>query len=75
MSTVASGRVRACARAGPPQLLDAGADERSLRRFLHGLPGVDPVGVEQRAAGLATRSIKKAVEAAGHRPGHLGWST
>jgi deoxyribose-phosphate aldolase len=30
-----------------------------LRRFLHGLPGADPVGVEQRSAGLATRSIKK----------------
>jgi deoxyribose-phosphate aldolase len=35
-------------------------DESSLRRFLHGLPGVDQVGVEQRAAGLGTRSIKKA---------------
>ncbi len=35
------------------------ADEASLRRFLHGLPGVDPVGLEQRAAGLATRSLKK----------------
>ena len=41
-------------------LVDATADESSLRRFLFGLPGVDPVGVEQRAAGLATRSIKKA---------------
>ena len=30
----------------------------ALRRFLHGLPGVDQVGVEQRAAGLGTRSIK-----------------
>ena len=29
-----------------------------LRRFLHGLPGVDRVGAEARAAGLATRSIK-----------------
>ena len=44
----------------PPHLADASADEAALRRFLHGLPGVDPVGVEQRAAGLATRSIKKA---------------
>ena len=35
------------------------ADEASLRRFLAGLPGVDPVGLEQRAAGLATRSLKK----------------
>lgn len=29
-----------------------------LRRFLHGLPGVDRVGAEQRAAMLASRSIK-----------------
>src|ERR687896_371182 len=41
-------------------LADVTRDESSLRRFLHGLPGVDQVGVEQRAAGLATRSIKKA---------------
>lgn len=40
-------------------LADATRDEQSLRRFLHGLPGVDAVGVEQRAAELATRSIKK----------------
>jgi deoxyribose-phosphate aldolase len=32
--------------------------DRSLRRFLHGLPGVDQVGAEARAAMLATRSIK-----------------
>jgi len=44
----------------PPALADAVRDDASLRRFLHGLPGVDQVGVEQRAAGLATRSIKKA---------------
>ncbi|ACU95625.1 deoxyribose-phosphate aldolase [Saccharomonospora viridis] len=43
----------------PAELADAIRDERSLRRFLHGLPGVDQVGVEQRAANLATRSIKK----------------
>nr|WP_235502185.1 deoxyribose-phosphate aldolase [Angustibacter sp. Root456] len=30
----------------------------SLRRFLHGLPGVDQVGLEARAAALGTRSIK-----------------
>src|ERR1700738_4565966 len=30
----------------------------SLRRFLHGLPGVDRVGAEARAAMLASRSIK-----------------
>jgi hypothetical protein len=44
----------------PAHLADAVADEAALRRFLHGLPGVDPVGVEARAAALATRSIKKA---------------
>jgi deoxyribose-phosphate aldolase len=34
--------------------------ETSFRRFLHGLPGVDQVGAELRAASLATRSIKAA---------------
>ena len=37
---------------------DITASESSLRRFLHGLPGVDQVGAEARAAGLGTRSIK-----------------
>ncbi len=32
--------------------------DASLRRFLHGLPGVDQVGAEARAAALGTRSIK-----------------
>ena len=41
-------------------LADVTRDESSLRQFLHGLPGVDPVGVESRAAALATRSIKAA---------------
>jgi deoxyribose-phosphate aldolase len=44
----------------PAHLADATADVTSLRRFLLGLPGVDPVGIEMRAAGLATRSIKRA---------------
>ncbi|WP_328817280.1 deoxyribose-phosphate aldolase [Nonomuraea cypriaca] len=30
----------------------------SLRAYLHGLPGVDEVGVRRRAADLATRSVK-----------------
>jgi deoxyribose-phosphate aldolase len=47
----------------PSTLLDPAFDdvtrsEASLRRFLHGLPGVDQVGAEARAAGLGTRSIK-----------------
>ena len=37
---------------------DVTASTATMRRFLHGLPGVDQVGVEARAAGLATRSIK-----------------
>ncbi|GAA3017868.1 deoxyribose-phosphate aldolase [Actinokineospora globicatena] len=45
---------------GTTELTDVTRDEASLRRFLHGLPGVDAVGIEQRSAGLATRSIKKA---------------
>ncbi|HET6776002.1 MAG TPA: deoxyribose-phosphate aldolase [Acidimicrobiales bacterium] len=39
-------------------LADVTASNAALRRFLHGLPGVDQVGVEARAAALATRSIK-----------------
>jgi deoxyribose-phosphate aldolase len=41
------------------ELADATRDDASLRRFLHGLPGVDQVGLERRSAVLATRSIKK----------------
>jgi deoxyribose-phosphate aldolase len=39
-------------------LADVATSAASLRRFLHGLPGVDQVGAEERAARLATRSIK-----------------
>src|SRR6201998_3420640 len=60
-------------QSGPRDALDApgfsaaafraGADmatsDAALRQVLHGLPGVDEVGAAQRAAGLATRSIKK----------------
>jgi deoxyribose-phosphate aldolase len=42
-----------------PVLADATASETALRRFLHGLPGVDEVGAAARADALATRSIKK----------------
>jgi deoxyribose-phosphate aldolase len=38
-------------------------DDAALRRFLHGLPGVDQVGAEGRAASLATRSIKTTAKA------------
>lgn len=33
-------------------------DRARLRAFLHGLAGVDAIGLEQRAAGLGTRSVK-----------------
>ena len=42
---------------------DVTRDDGSLRRFLSGLPGVDQVGAEARAAGLATRSIKTTAKA------------
>jgi len=47
-----------------PQLDALVASESSLRRFLHGLPGVDQVGAEARAAALATRSIKTSAKQA-----------
>ncbi len=39
-------------------LAEIASTDASLRRFLHGLPGVDHVGADERAAKLATRSIK-----------------
>ncbi|MFF1478628.1 deoxyribose-phosphate aldolase [Streptomyces sp. NPDC058301] len=44
-------------------LADATASDAALRRFLHGLPGIDPVGLEARAASLGTRSIKTTAKA------------
>jgi deoxyribose-phosphate aldolase len=38
-------------------------DDASLRRILHGLPGVDEVGAKARAAGLGTRSLKTSSKA------------
>ncbi len=46
----------------PTALVEAMASESALRRFLHGLPGVDQVGAEARVADLGTRSIKKAAK-------------
>ncbi|MDQ1692371.1 MAG: deoxyribose-phosphate aldolase [Pseudonocardiales bacterium] len=48
---------------GTSGLSDVTSDDASLRRFLHGLPGVDQVGAEGRAAALATRSIKTTAKA------------
>jgi deoxyribose-phosphate aldolase len=44
-------------------LPDVTASDATLRRFLHGLPGVDAVGLEARAAALGTRSIKTTAKA------------
>ncbi|MBY6062266.1 deoxyribose-phosphate aldolase [Microbacterium esteraromaticum] len=46
------------ARRTAVDVLGGEPDDQTLRRFLHGLPGVDAVGLEQRAAALGTRSIK-----------------
>ncbi len=40
------------------EVIGADLTERSLRRYLEGIAGVDAVGLEARAAGLGTRSIK-----------------
>jgi deoxyribose-phosphate aldolase len=47
----------------PASLGEVGRSDASLRRFLHGLPGVDQVGADARAAALSTRSIKTTAKA------------
>ncbi len=44
-------------------VLDVARSDASLRAFLHGLPGVDQVGADARAAMLGTRSIKTTAKA------------
>ncbi len=44
-------------------MADVTASDGALRRFLHGLPGVDAVGLQARAAALGTRSIKTTAKA------------
>ncbi|MET7935197.1 deoxyribose-phosphate aldolase [Streptomyces sp. NPDC005322] len=44
-------------------MADVTATDGALRRFLHGLPGVDAVGLQARAATLGTRSIKTTAKA------------
>ncbi|MGP3982111.1 deoxyribose-phosphate aldolase [Streptomyces sp. KR80] len=44
-------------------MADVTASDAALRRFLHGLPGVDAVGLQARAATLGTRSIKTTAKA------------
>jgi len=50
-------------RLAPDLVADVTRDDASLRRYLHGLPGVDQVGAEARAQVLATRSIKTTAKA------------
>ena len=42
----------------PEKLVGGAITNKSLRAWLYSLPGVDKVGLEQRAASLSTRSIK-----------------
>src|SRR5258705_13072839 len=42
---------------------DVARSDSALRAFLHGLPGVDQVGADARAAMLGTRSIKTSAKA------------
>jgi deoxyribose-phosphate aldolase len=62
-ATTSSTASSAAGPALPPHLADVVGSDASLRRFLHGLPGVDQVGAEARAASLGTRSIKTTAKA------------
>ncbi|ROO50959.1 deoxyribose-phosphate aldolase [Micromonospora sp. Llam0] len=44
-------------------LAEVGRSAATLRAFLHGLPGVDQIGAQQRAAMLGTRSVKTTAKA------------
>src|SRR5215472_2872121 len=59
--TAATAASAALAGIVAPAMPDGGgpAADSMLRRVLHGLPGVDQVGVQERVASLATRSIKR----------------
>lgn len=49
----------------PDFLSEATTSASALKKFLHGLPQVDKVGADERAATLATRSIKNSTKLAG----------
>src|SRR5436190_21095460 len=44
-------------------LSEVARSDATLRTFLHGLPGVDQVGADARAATLGTRSVKTTAKA------------
>jgi deoxyribose-phosphate aldolase len=56
--------IESLARPAPGRLefdvAEIATSDAGLRQVLHGLPGVDQVGVLERVAGLAARSVKKA---------------
>jgi deoxyribose-phosphate aldolase len=54
-----AGRLGSAAAAARPWSADVVTSDAALRQVLHGLPGVDQVGAHERAAALATRSIKR----------------
>jgi deoxyribose-phosphate aldolase len=58
-------RVNAQLTTDPEALVGGRITNSSLTRFLRGLPGVDRVGLEARAASLGTRSIKTTSKAWG----------
>ncbi|MER6607423.1 deoxyribose-phosphate aldolase [Streptomyces sp. NPDC000927] len=62
-TTAPSPRLSTAFEQGGTPLSDVTASDSALRRFLHGLPGVDAVGLEARAASLGTRSIKTTAKA------------
>jgi deoxyribose-phosphate aldolase len=62
--SVADGRTGTPWSAAGSWLAEVATSDAGLRQVLHGLPGVDQVGAEGRAASLATRSIKKGAKMA-----------
>jgi len=54
---------RPVAPGAPDAFADVTRSDAAFRAFLHGLPGVDQVGAEARAAQLGTRSIKTTAKA------------
>jgi deoxyribose-phosphate aldolase len=59
MVAVQPGRSEVALSQAKDWLSGGATSDAALRQVLHGLPGVDQVGVQGRVAGLATRSIKK----------------
>jgi deoxyribose-phosphate aldolase len=60
-----TGSISLSATSRTHSVLGASATEKSLKLFLSGIPAVDTVGAEARAAGFASRSIKTTSKALG----------